>query len=338
MAALIGACTASSTGASDPEPTVLGTTTASVLGSTTETVAESDLSLSGTIRITGSSTVEVITRAVSDGYAQRQPDVTVEIEAVGTGAGLQDLCGDPEVRIVGASRPINGQESASCLANGVLPVELRLARDGIAVVANRASALQCLTFVDLYALAGPESTGVLKLQDVATLAAEIGSSTDWGQGPVGLVAPGPVHGTHQLFMDVVVAPIAGSQGVGSFMRADYRGLDSNAQIVGAVAADPAAIGIVGSAYAVRNSDQIRLVGVSDGSGCVLPNDAAVEQGIYPIARDLYLYADGASEDPIVDDFVSYYVNVALNSAVTQSDFVPLSSAEQGETVTRWQAR
>ena len=302
--------------------------------STTETPPE----LSGSLVISGSNTVEPITAALIPGYNERQPDVSITLNANGTGAGFDDLCNDPSISIVGASRAINGSESASCLSSGVQPIELRLARDGIAVVVNNASALQCLTYTDLYALAGPESTGLTTLQAVGALAAELGSTTAWGSGPVALVAPGPTHGTAGLFADVVIEPLALARGVGKFFRVDNRSLDSNAQLVDAVAADPAAVGIVGSSFASRNSTAVRMLGVSDGAGCVIPNDAAVVAGLYPMSRDLYLYVDGASDDPIVADFVFYYFSVALNDAVAAADYVVLSAAEQAESVARWNNR
>lgn len=342
IALLVAGCSADSSGStgsptteSAPEPTVLGTTTVTTVVTTS---TEAPPPLSGTLRVTGSSTVEGITRAVTAGYADRQPDVDVAIDAVGTGAGFDDLCTDPGVSLIGASRPINGQESATCLANGVQPVELRLARDGIAVVANNASTLQCLTYEDLYALTGPESTGLSDATAIGAFAAELGSTTPWGEGAVTVVAPGDIHGTHQLFVEFVIEPIAAERNVGVFLRVDNRSLDSNAQLVQAVAADPSAIGIVGSAYAVKNSPLVKLLGVSDGSGCVVPNDAAVVQGIYPMSRDLYLYADGASDDPILDDFVTYYLDVALADAVSQAEYVVLSPAEQTQTSARWSNR
>lgn len=328
--------TATAPAPENTEPTVLGTTTATAEEPTTTTEAPPELT--GEVRVTGSSTVEGITRAVAAMYSERQPDVEVLIDTVGTSAGFEDLCRDPGVSVVGASRPINGQESAVCLANGVQPIELRLARDGIAVVVNNASSLQCLTYEDLYAFAGPESTGLTDAAAVGSFAAELGSTTDWGTGEVSLVAPGDVHGTHQLFLEFVIEPIAGQRNVGVFMRVDHRSLDSNAQLVQAVAAEPSAIGIVGSSYAVANSGIVRLLGVSDGSGCVVPNDAAVIKGLYPMSRDLYLYADGASTDPIVDDFLFYYLNVALAEAVAQAEYVVLSPAEQAQTATRWANR
>ncbi|MBT8241930.1 MAG: substrate-binding domain-containing protein, partial [Acidimicrobiia bacterium] len=316
------------------EPSVLGTTTEPADSTTTEVPPE----LSGALRITGSSTVEGITRAVADRYAERQPNVTIEIDAVGSGGGINDLCTDPEISVIGASRPMNGSESAICLSNGVRPIELRLARDGIAVIANNASDLQCLTYTDLYALTGPESTGLSTREAVGSFASELGSTTAWGSGEVYLIAPGPNHGTHQLFVDFVLEPIAGQRGVGTFMRPDHRSLDSNAQLVDAVAADPAGFGLVGSSYAARQSSVVKMVGVSDGSGCVLANDAAVIQGIYPMSRDLYLYADSSTEDPLIDDFLFYYLNVALSDAVAQAEYVELSAAEQAETAARWANR
>ncbi|NNF55002.1 MAG: hypothetical protein HKN03_11240 [Acidimicrobiales bacterium] len=312
----------------EPEPEPAEETT------TTETPPE----LNGSLVVTGSNTVEPITAAVIEGYRERQPDVLITMAGTGTGAGFDDLCNDPSISIVGASRPINGSESASCLSSGVQPIELRLARDGIAIVVHNASALQCLTYTDLYALAGPESTGLTTLEAVGTLAAELGSTTAWGTGDVALVAPGPTSGTAGLFADEVIEPIALSRGVGKFFRVDNRSLDSNAQLVDAVATDPAAVGIVGSSFASRSSTAVRMLGVSDGAGCVIPNDAAVVAGLYPLSRDLYLYVDGASEDPIVADFVYYYLNVALRDAVAAAEYVVLSAAEQAESVARWTNR
>ena len=327
----------------ESEASVLGATTVPDPGpepspdeetSTTETPPE----LSGSLVISGSNTVEPITGAVIQGYRDRQPGVSVAVNGTGTGSGFDDLCNDLSVSIVGASRSINGSESASCLSSGVQPIELRLARDGIAIVVNNASALQCLTYTDLYALAGPESTGLTTLQAVGALASELGSTTAWGTGDVALVAPGPTSGTAGLFADVVIEPLASARGVGKFFRVDNRSLDSDAQLVDAVASDPAAVGIVGSSFASRNSTAVRMLGVSDGAGCVIPNDAAVVAGLYPMSRDLYLYVDGASEDPIVADFVFYYLNVALKDAVAAADYVVLSAAEQAESVARWTNR
>ena len=122
------------------------------------------------------------------------------------------------------------------------------------------------------------------------------------------------------------------------MRVDSRNLDSDAQLIEAIASDPLAIGFVGSSFATQNAGAVKSIGVSDGGGCVLPNDAAVVKGLYPMARDLYLYADGASEDPIVDDFVTYYVEIALVDAVAAAEFAALSPAEQAETAARWTNR
>lgn len=316
------------------DPTVLGTTTETVEPTTTAVPPE----LSGSIVVKGSSTVGGITEAVVAGFAQRQPNVDVSVSTEGSGAGFNALCKDDGVSVIGASRPISGAESATCLSNGVLPIEMRLARDGIAVVVNNASSLQCLSYTDLYALAGPESTGLTTLQAVGALAAELGSDTQWGSGEVHVVVPGPSHGTHKLFTDFALAPIAAQRGVGTFMRVDSRNLDSDSQLIEAIASDPFAIGVVGSSVATQNSSVVKSLGVSDGGGCVLPNDAAVVQGLYPMSRDLYLYADGASDDPIVDDFVTYYVQINLADAVAQAEYVALSPAEQTEAAARWSNR
>lgn len=342
MALLVAACSGGA--AVDPgavlsvdettDPTVLGTTTETVEPTTTEVPPN----LSGSLEVQGSSTVNGITDAVVAGFAERQPNVSVSVAAEGSSAGFDALCKDSSVSVIGSSRAISGTEGATCLSNGVLPIEMRLARDGIAVIVNNASSLQCLSYQDLYALMGPESTGLTSLESVGALASELGSSTEWGSGEVHVVVPGPAHGTHQLFADFALAPIAAQRGVGTFMRVDSRNLDSDAQLVEAIASDPFAIGFVGSSFPTESAGLVKSLGVSDGSGCVLPNDAAVVQGLYPMSRDLYLYADGATDDPIVDDFVTYYVDIVLADAVAQAEYVALSPAEQAETAARWRNR
>lgn len=92
---------------------------------------------SGSISVTGSSTVFPITeqmaqRFIADGY---QGDISVE--SVGTGAGFDAYCIEKEnVDIVDASRPIDQIEYEACSASGRTPAEFRVATDALAVVVS----------------------------------------------------------------------------------------------------------------------------------------------------------------------------------------------------------
>ncbi len=77
-------------------------------------------------------------------------------------------------------------------------------------------------------------------------------------------------------------------------------------IAAAVAADPNAIGFFGFSYYANHADTLNVLNIEG----VTPNNVTVEDGTYPLARPLYLYA---SESAIagrieVAGFLDYYLN------------------------------
>src|SRR4029078_6351312 len=89
-------------------------------------------------------------------------------------------------------RPIKAEGEADvCAQNGVEYVELKVALDGLSVTPSAAdTALTCLTFADLYALVGPESTGFSNWTDAQALATELGSTTTFPDAPLTGTGPG----------------------------------------------------------------------------------------------------------------------------------------------------
>ncbi len=118
----------------------------------------------GEIFVSGSSTVEPITNAVAEDHAVENADFQYTIEGPGTGDGFALFC-DGETDISDASRAINDEEIALCEETGVEYVELLVAYDGLSVITSAENAgVSCLSFVDLYALLGPESQGFDELE------------------------------------------------------------------------------------------------------------------------------------------------------------------------------
>src|ERR687895_260071 len=75
--------------------------------------------LSGTIDISGSSTVEPITAAVASKFNGVNPDVAISVEGPGTGDGFELFCTD-KTDISDASRPIDPEEEIPlCEENGI---------------------------------------------------------------------------------------------------------------------------------------------------------------------------------------------------------------------------
>ena len=94
-----------------------------------------DIGLSGTIEIDGSSTVFPITQAMAEEFQNIHPDVKINVGISGTGGGFKRFT-KGETDISDASRPISTSEVDAAHTNNINYVEFKIALDGIAVVVN----------------------------------------------------------------------------------------------------------------------------------------------------------------------------------------------------------
>jgi phosphate transport system substrate-binding protein len=308
------------------------------------TDAEADTSVEGTVDITGSSTVEPLSTLTAEAFGAQNPDVAISVEGPGTGDGFARFC-EGGADITGASRPIKAEELEACAAAGVEVIELPVGLDGISLVVPLESPIECLSFADLYALAGPEAEGVERWTEAAPLAEELGSSTEMPDLPLFLTGPGEESGTYDSFVEQVLAPIAEvrveegaiSEEQAEATRSDYSSSANDNTIIGSVAADPGGLGWVGFAFADQSRD-VRRVGVSeepDGT-CVVPSTGTIQDGSYPIVRTLYIYVSAeAAERPEVAAVVDFYLS-ALDDLVVEVDQTPL--ADPAPTVEVWRQR
>ncbi|MGZ8651740.1 MAG: substrate-binding domain-containing protein, partial [Actinomycetota bacterium] len=129
--------------------------------------------LSGSITISGSSTVLPISNLVAELFSGQNPDVQVSVDGPGTGDGFVLFC-KGETDISDASRPIADYEKAACSKAGIDYVEIPVAFDGITVMTNpQNDAVTCLNSGDLYALFGPGSEGFKTWADADSLAQKV---------------------------------------------------------------------------------------------------------------------------------------------------------------------
>jgi phosphate transport system substrate-binding protein len=259
--------------------------------------ATSASDLSGTVTIDGSSTVYPITEAVAEEFQLANPGVRVPTSLSGTGGGFKKFCVG-ETDINDASRPIKAEdegEGMACKANGVEYVELQIAIDGLTVVVNPSNTFAtCLTVEELARIYGPESPQNLMWSDVrAGFPAE----------PVNRFMPGADSGTFDYFTEV----INGKVDVATQFATQSE--DDNVLVTG-VAGDVNAISFFGYAYFVENTDKLKALEVDEGSGCVAPTEATINDNSYaPLSRPLFIYPDvgKAKERPELKAFVDFYL-------------------------------
>ena len=350
---LVAACSSGSGATTAPSaaaPTTAATAAASAAESMAASPAESAAAaVSGEINVSGSSTVEPISTAIAEAFKAANPDFNYTIEGPGTGDGFKRFCAG-ETDISDASRKIKDEEAATCQAAGIEFIEIPVAFDGITVMTNPADAdVTCLSFADLYALIGPESTGFAKWSDAAALAKELGSNTTLPATDLAVVGPGEESGTFDSFVELVLDGIAKTRNQipsGSShttTRPDYTSSANDNVIVEGITGSPGSLGWVGFGFAEENKDKIKILGVSkDANGtCIMPDPTTIADGTYPISRTLYLYVNKAkaASNPAVSAYVDYYLaDGTISTALQTVPYINLPADKLAASVTTWQGR
>jgi phosphate transport system substrate-binding protein len=296
--------------------------------------------LSGSVVISGSSTVEPISIAVAEKFNQANPDVDVPVDGPGTGDGFELFCND-ETDINDASSKIKQEQIDACTENGIEFIELQIGNDGLSVMTNTANeAVECLNFADLYALSGPESQGVDNWNEAETLAKELGSSTDLPNAPLNIVGPGEESGTFASYIELVLEGIAEEREQEATTRPDYQASADDNVIIQGIQGSDTSFGWVGFAFA-KDAQGVKILPVAEepGGECVTPNDETIADGSYPISRPLFIYVNKAKaeENEALAAFVDFYLEEGISS-VSEVGYVDLSDEALAETRSRWEAR
>lgn len=312
--------------------------------------AASTDTLSGDVAISGSSTVLPITSLVAERFGDLHPDVTYSVDGPGTGDGFVLFC-QGETDISDASRPIKDSEAADCEAAGIHYVGLKIGIDGLSVItAAGNTALDCISFLDLYALLGPESQGFDTWNAANSLATELVSTygTDMGtshapypSAALDVSGPGEESGTFDSFVELALKAIATDRDQDATVtRPDYLASGDDNVILRGVADSESSLGWVGYAYADENRATVKLLGVDKGAGCVDPTPDTITSGDYPLARDLYIYVnlDKAAASEALVSFVDYYLSDEGIAAVTDVDYITLPASSLDESRNAWESR
>jgi phosphate transport system substrate-binding protein len=264
--------------------------------------SSSSESLSGTIKMDGSSTVFPFAQAAAELFQEENPDVSITVGESGTGGGFEKFCAG-ETDLSNASRPIEEEEIALCKKGGVEYQEVQVANDGIAIVTNPALEVDCLTTAELKEIWNKGS----KVDDYS------------------LFGPGTDSGTFDFFTDV----INGEEGV---TRDDYESSEDDNQLVTGVAGSENGLGYFGFSYYESNQDQLNLVAVDGGDGCVAPSAETIQDGSYqPLSRPLFTYPSAeAIKRPEVKAFMDFMISNQAEIAEL-ANIVPLTDEQASES-------
>ena len=323
---------------------VLIATSCSAKSDTPSTAGTGDAAAgqTGTVAVSGSSTVLPISQLVLERFSSDNPDANVSVDGPGTGDGFVLFC-EGKTDINDASRKIEPEEAKACKDAGIHFVALEIGLDGITVMTNPANtSVSCLNLGDLYALFGPQSKGFATWADANALAAKVGGTGNFPDAPLTIVAPGEESGTYDSFITLAgIEDTALAQGLSeddaAALRPDYQSSANDSVIIQGVEGSDSALGFTGFAYADQQGENVKKLGIDGGDGCVEPSAATIADGSYPLSRSLYIYVntDKVASNPTLKAFVDFYLSDAGIASVTDADYVAIPSERLDASRQAW---
>jgi len=257
-----------------------------------------------TIENKGSDTIVNLALAWAEAYQSVDPSVSISITGGGSGTGIAALINNT-AQLANASRAIKEEERQAALANGIDPYEIVIARDAIAIIVNHANPLEQLT--------------LQQLSDIYAGKIENWREVGGHDRPIVRLSRETNSGTHVYFLETVLR-LGDSK---STLLFDPRTLllPSSEGITTEVRDNPNAIGYDGLGYVTHEVKVLRIA--SDPAGpYVLPSALSVNEGTYPISRDLYMYSNGAPQG-LLKTYVDWILSPTAQEIVLDLGFVPV---------------
>jgi phosphate transport system substrate-binding protein len=271
-------------------------------------------SLSGSVRVDGSSTVFPISEAVAEEFQKVENAVRITVGKSGTGGGFQKFCAG-ETDISNASRPITASEIELCAGKQIEFIELPIAYDGLAIVVHpKNDWTKHITPAELKTMFEPAAQGkVTKWSQVRK---------GWPDKELRLYGAGVDSGTFDYFTEAIMGKAKQSRG-------DYTSSEDDNVLVQGISRDEQALGFFGLAYFEANKDKLALVPVDDGKpengeGAIAPTMETVANGTYqPLSRPMFVYVSKSALDrPEIAAFVKYHLENAP-ALVKETGYIPL---------------
>ncbi|PKN88357.1 MAG: phosphate-binding protein [Chloroflexi bacterium HGW-Chloroflexi-8] len=255
----------------------------------------------------GSDTMVNMALFWAEEYQKENSEVSISVTGGGSGTGISALISNT-VDIANASRKIKQEEILEANANDVYPKELIVARDAIAVIVNPENPIDRLT--------------LQQISDIYSGKIENWSELGGDDRPIVKLSRETNSGTHVYFLEAVIR--LGNSKDKTIFSADTLLLPSSEGIISEVANNPNAIGYDGLGYITSD---VKVLAVENSLGdYILPSIDTVNQNIYPISRDLYMYTNGEPTG-IIKTYMDWILSEAGQKIVADLGFVPILKGE-----------
>ncbi len=255
----------------------------------------------------GSDTLVNVAQAWAEAYAQINPNVAVAVTGGGSGTGIAALIGG-SVDIANSSRSMEEEEFEMANGRGVVPNELIVGYDAVAVYIHPDNPIDGFT-----------------LGQLADIYGENGTTESWSQ--LGITVPGcssdeivrisrqNSSGTYVYFQEAILGE--------SDLKLGSRDMAGSSEVVNLVEQTACAIGYSGLAYATEEV-KVPCLMTEDGGNCIAPSTASAVDGTYPIARPLFMYTNGQPEG-VTKDYIDWILSDEGQCIILNKGYAPVRS-------------
>ena len=270
---LLAAC-----GSEDSKPSTAPTSEPS-------TAPTAAVEVSGNVNANGSTSMKDVINALTEGFAEVQPDVAINYTGSGSGAGIEGvLAGTCDLGL--SSRALTDEEKAEGAVENII------ALDGVAVVVNPANPVTDLTTEQIAKIFTGEITNWSELggedAEIAVFGRENGS------------------GTRTAFEEIV----------GVVDTCKYTNeYSSTGDVIGNVAQNPNAIGYASLSAVDETVSAVSVNGVA-------PSEATVKDGTYEIQRPFVIVTvEGTELSPAAQAFLDYAMSADVADIIAAAGAV-----------------
>lgn len=266
-------------------PSTAKTTVAASSENETVAATEATVKLSGTLTLTGSTSMADVSNALAESFMLENPDVTISVGGNGSGEGPTAVT-DGTAQIGLLSRGLKDSESPENFDQYIIGF------DGIAVIVNSESEVKDLT-----------------LEQVAQI--YMGEITNWSEvggkdAPIHAIGREAASGTRGAFEEILKAKD----------ECKYtEEQNSTGSVKQSVASNPNAIGYVSLSAVDETVHAVSLNGVA-------PSIETVKSGDYELQRPFLMITTKGSNDELTQAFMSYVFSSAGMKVVADDGVVP----------------
>lgn len=237
------------------------------------------------VSIVGSTTVQPVAQEVADGFKVLNPDILVEIQGVGSSAGIKAVI-DGTADIGASSRELTQEEKSNDID------EIIFAKDGIAIIVNKENNIEDISMEEIKKIFEGEIISWKELggpdERITVISREDGS------------------GTRDAFNEIV--------SIDDYIESALV-CDSNGSIKSSVASKPHAIGYVSIGIVDDAVNALKVDGIE-------PTANNVKNGEYKVQRNLLLLTKG-EVSPESQEYLNYLMSDEGQNIVAEQ-YVPVN--------------